>query len=51
MEEPKFKVGDKVKSKSGMTGIVMVMGLGTYLIEKADGQTQEFVEVDLEAAK
>ena len=48
MEEPKFGIGDKVKSKSGVTGTVMVMGLNVSLVEKIDGQTEEFKNSDLE---
>lgn len=48
MEEPKFSVGDKIKSKSGVIGTVMVMGLDASLVEKIDGQTEEFKNSDLE---
>lgn len=55
MGEPKFNVGDKVSSKSGAVGVVMVMNfepLGfAYLVEKIDGQTEEFKESDLEKVK
>lgn len=51
MEEPKFSIGDKVRSKSGVIGIVMVMGLEVSLVEKIDGQTEEFKNSDLEMVK
>jgi hypothetical protein len=51
MEEPKFGICDKVKSKSGVIGVVMVMGLDVSLVEKIDGQTEEFANSDLVKAE
>jgi hypothetical protein len=51
MEEPKFSVGDKVKSKSGVTGTVLVMDWEVSLVKKIDGLTEEFKNSDLEKAK
>lgn len=55
MGEPKFNVGQKVISKFGAIGTIMVMNFipsgFAYLVEKIDGQTEEFKEIDLEAVK